>query len=105
MISILDFRYANTAKRVSLHFRDQPMTPRESTVYWSEYVIRHRGAFHLRSSAMDLNFIQYHNVDILLILLVAIVMVLYLSERLITYMWQRFVWRRTSLVTKSKKDF
>lgn len=47
------------------------MTPIDTAVYWCEYVIRHRGAPQLRSAAMNLNFIEYHNLDVLLIMAVA----------------------------------
>lgn len=52
------------------------MSPRAAIVYWSEYVIRHRGAVHLRSAAMDLNFVQYHNIDVLAILVVSLLLTL-----------------------------
>lgn len=45
--------------------RDQIETPVERAVYWSEYVIRHKGAFHMRSAARELNFYQYHSIDVL----------------------------------------
>uniref|UniRef100_T1GTV6 Uncharacterized protein n=1 Tax=Megaselia scalaris TaxID=36166 RepID=T1GTV6_MEGSC len=48
----------------SRSFRDQPFTPLETAIFWVEYVIRHGGAPHLRNAGMDLNFIQYHNIDV-----------------------------------------
>lgn len=61
-------RYREKVSHVSKAYRDQPMSPLDKAVYWSEYVIRHRGAPHMRSTAMDLNFVQYHNLDVWLIL-------------------------------------
>lgn len=60
---ILRSKYAQNAKIVSEIYRDQPMTPTETMVYWSEYVIRHKGAPHLRSAGLNLNYFQYHNLD------------------------------------------
>lgn len=57
------FRYLQNAKIISERYRDQPMTPTDTMVYWSEYVIRHKGAPHLRSAGLDLNYFQYHNID------------------------------------------
>lgn len=57
------------AKTVSKRYRDQPMTPLDTAVYWTEYVLRHNGAPHLRSASIDLNFWQYHSLDVLAILL------------------------------------
>lgn len=58
-------RYIEASRDVSRRYRDQPLTPIETAVYWTEYVIRHKGARHLRSASMDLNWFEYHNVDVL----------------------------------------
>ncbi|KAG8233491.1 UDP-glycosyltransferase [Ladona fulva] len=85
--------YKNNAKRLSEVFRDQPQTPTERGAYWIEYVIRHKGAPHLRSGGKDLNWFQYHLLDVyafLLLLLVALftlfLTVFYFSILLITYL-------------------
>lgn len=83
--------YSNAARRVSSQFHDQPMTPREVTVYWSEYVIRHKGAHHLRSAAMDLNWIEYNNIDVLIILLFAILLFITLVCIMLRWFWQRYI--------------
>lgn len=67
-LALNDGSFAQTAKQVSQHYRDQPMTPLETAVYWTEYVLRYRGAPHLRSASMDLNFWQYHCLDVFAIL-------------------------------------
>uniref|UniRef100_T1GPS3 UDP-glucuronosyltransferase n=1 Tax=Megaselia scalaris TaxID=36166 RepID=T1GPS3_MEGSC len=56
-------KYTKQIKAMSKRYRDQPLTPLETAVYWVEYVARHKGAYHLRNSGMDLSFIQYHNID------------------------------------------
>lgn len=61
------------------------MTPLETAVYWCEYVIRHRGAPQLRSAAMNLNFVQYHNLDVFLI--IAIVSILSAIVWLLVVKW------------------
>lgn len=49
--------------------QDRPMKPLDSAVYWVEYVIRHKGAPHLRTAAMDLNWFQIHLIDVNIFLL------------------------------------
>jgi len=44
------------SKIVSDRFRDRPMSPAESVVYWTEYVIRHKGAPHLKSHSLNLTW-------------------------------------------------
>ncbi|KAM8701367.1 hypothetical protein ACLKA7_000062, partial [Drosophila subpalustris] len=41
-------RYALKAKELSSRFRDQPTSPLERAVWWTEYVLRHKGAPHMR---------------------------------------------------------
>jgi glucuronosyltransferase len=45
---------------------DQPQRPLERAVFWTEYVLRHKGASHLRSAAADLNWVQLNLCDVYL---------------------------------------
>ncbi|GLH09941.1 UDP-glucuronosyltransferase [Gryllus bimaculatus] len=60
-----DSSYRENMKKLSAKFRDEQQTPLERAVFWSEYVLRHKGAPHLQSAAKDLNFIQYFLLDVL----------------------------------------
>ena len=40
----------------------------EQAVYWTEYVIRHKGAPHLRSAVLDLAWYQYFLLDVIAVL-------------------------------------
>ncbi|KAH8292134.1 hypothetical protein KR054_006001, partial [Drosophila jambulina] len=60
--------YAEVVRGMSFRYRDQQHTPLENAVYWVEHVTRHQGAAYLKSAAQRLNWWQYHNVDVLLIL-------------------------------------
>lgn len=42
------------------------MSPLETGVYWTEYVLRHKGAPHLSSPARHLTWYQYYMYDVLL---------------------------------------
>ena len=69
--------YAENAKRMSKVFRDQLDNPLERAVFWTEYVIRHGGAAHLRSAARDLGFLAYHSIDVMATLATGLLMALY----------------------------
>jgi len=58
-------RYRVAAKEISRRYRDTPQTPGETLNFWCEYVIRHKGAPFLKSAAQELNFLQYHMLDVL----------------------------------------
>jgi len=45
-------------------------------VYWTEYVIRHKGAPHLRSAVLDLDWYQYFLLDVIAVLTLATVFIL-----------------------------
>ncbi|KAK7868265.1 hypothetical protein R5R35_000662 [Gryllus longicercus] len=59
-----DPSYRESAKRLSEQFRDRPQEPLETAVWWTEYVMRHRGAPHLRSAAVGLSWVQLWLLDV-----------------------------------------
>lgn len=58
---------------MSAIFQDRPMSALNTAVYWVEYVIRHRGAHHLRSAAVDLQWYQYYLLDVIAFIMSVIV--------------------------------
>ncbi|KAF6213836.1 hypothetical protein GE061_011558 [Apolygus lucorum] len=60
--------FKDNAKRVSAAFLDRPMSAMDTAVYWTEYVIRHKGAPHLRSPARWMTWYEYYNLDVIAIL-------------------------------------
>ncbi|XP_050523189.1 UDP-glycosyltransferase UGT5-like isoform X1 [Daktulosphaira vitifoliae] len=65
--------YKNKANKLSEIFRDRPMSPLESAVYWTEYVIKHKGAPHLRTAAVGMPWFQYYLIDVFLVIIIIIV--------------------------------
>lgn len=57
-------KYEKNAKRFSRIFKDRPMSPQQSVVFWTEHVIRHDGAHHLKNTGLDLNFFEFNLIDI-----------------------------------------
>ena len=50
-------------------FKDRPATAMNTAIYWIEYVIRHRGAKHMKYPGADLNFFQYYSLDVIAFLI------------------------------------
>ncbi|XP_046883872.1 UDP-glucuronosyltransferase 1A1-like isoform X1 [Hypomesus transpacificus] len=72
-------RYKDNMMKLSAMHKDRPIDPLDLSVYWTEFVMRHKGAAHLRVAAHDLNWFQYHSLDVigcLLLVLLAVVMVI-----------------------------
>lgn len=57
--------------------KDQPQDGLEKAIWWIEYVIRHKGAKHLRSTAVDLPWWQYLMLDVLGFILVIILTIIF----------------------------
>jgi glucuronosyltransferase len=62
-------------KQLSRAFRDRPQSALETAVFWTEYVIKHRGAPHLQSAAVDLSWYQYLLLDIIMVLTVTAILI------------------------------
>ncbi|XP_046972412.1 UDP-glucosyltransferase 2-like [Vanessa cardui] len=56
--------------------RDQPLSPLERAVWWTEHVLRHKGAAHLRSPAAEMDWTEYYAIDLILLLLGSFVIIL-----------------------------
>jgi len=67
---LLRFRYKQNALAVSRMFHDRPMSPLNTAIFWTEYVLRHGGAPHMRSAALDLAWYQYLLIDVTAFVLV-----------------------------------
>ncbi|EDW76287.2 uncharacterized protein Dwil_GK14743 [Drosophila willistoni] len=61
-------KYAQAVGTFSSLYRDRPLSARQNVLYWSEYVIRHRGAPHLQSPVVHMGVIAANNLDIYLLL-------------------------------------
>lgn len=59
---------------LSRRFKDRQNTPKEEVIYWTDYVIKHKGAQHLKTAALKLSWYQYLLIDIIItVVLIALV--------------------------------
>jgi len=77
------YSYAKNAKIASIRFKDRPMTPQQSVVYWTEYVIRHKSAPHIKSYALNLMWYQYLLLDVMVVALTFIFLVTFLVYKVL----------------------
>ncbi|XP_065219028.1 UDP-glycosyltransferase UGT5-like isoform X31 [Planococcus citri] len=83
-----DPKYKENAKLLSDRYRDRPMSPLDTAVYWTEYVIRHKGAPHLRTAAADMPWYQYLLLDV-----IAFIVAVLVAGLLIIYYTTKFILR------------
>jgi len=81
--------YKENVMKLSSIFRDQPDKALDRAVFWVEYVLRHQGAVHLRSAARDLNFFQYHSLDVLGLIFGVLGLVLYIIFATIRFIFRK----------------
>ncbi|KAJ8980277.1 hypothetical protein NQ317_005135 [Molorchus minor] len=60
-------KYRENAKLRSRILHDQPTKQMDDAVFWIEYVIRYKGAPHLKSAGLHLRWYQRYLVDVLLL--------------------------------------
>ncbi|XP_043268667.1 UDP-glycosyltransferase UGT5-like [Venturia canescens] len=68
--------YKKNVMEISTRFRDRPMSPMDTAVWWVEYIARY-GNKALRSPALDLAWWQIDLLDVYLFLLVTALIMLY----------------------------
>ncbi|EDV93631.1 UDP-glycosyltransferase UGT5 [Drosophila grimshawi] len=69
-------QFTARAQQISARYHDKPMGPQETAIWWTEYVLRHKGAPHMRVAAQDLSFIAYHSLDVIGLLLAVATLIL-----------------------------
>ncbi|KAM9630886.1 UDP-glucuronosyltransferase 1A1-like isoform 5-T5 [Morphnus guianensis] len=101
---INDKKYKENIKRLSDLHLDRPIHPLDLAVHWVEFVMRHKGAPHLRPAAHDLNWIQYHSLDVIAFLLAVVLLSLFISFKCCLFCCRRCCCKkgRTRKPTKSK---
>ncbi|XP_039982665.1 UDP-glucuronosyltransferase 2C1-like [Xiphias gladius] len=70
--------YRMNMQRLSRLHRDQPMKPLDHALFWIEFVMRHKGAAHLRTESYRLPWYSYHSVDVVLCFLATIAVITFL---------------------------
>lgn len=55
--------YGQKAKEISNKYHDQPIKPLDLAIFWTEYVLRHKGAYHLQSPAQKMDYFKKHGID------------------------------------------
>ncbi|KAM7415575.1 hypothetical protein PAMA_017880 [Pampus argenteus] len=91
--------YREKMKALSNLQRDQPMKPLDRAIFWIEFVMRHRGASHLRTDSYKMSKIQYYSIDVMAFLLAVILLVVTVFIAAVKYLCLRVFCR-----SKVKKE-
>ncbi|XP_059332199.1 UDP-glucuronosyltransferase 1A1-like isoform X6 [Ammospiza nelsoni] len=96
--------YKENIQRLSDLHLDRPIHPLDLAVHWVEFVMRHKGAPHLRPAAHDLNWVQYHSLDVIAFLAAVTLLFLFISFKCCLCCCRRCCGKkgRTGKATKAK---
>ncbi|XP_044082136.1 UDP-glucuronosyltransferase 2B31-like isoform X3 [Neovison vison] len=82
--------YKENAMRLSRIHHDQPIKPLDRAVFWIEFVMRHKGAKHLRPASHDLTWFQYHSLDVIGFLLACVAAAIFVTTRCCLFCYRKF---------------
>nr|XP_034991736.1 UDP-glucuronosyltransferase 2A1-like isoform X2 [Zootoca vivipara] len=77
--------YKENAMRLSRIHHDQPIKPLDRAVFWIEFVMRHKGAKHLRAAAHHLTWYQYHSLDVIAFLISCMAVFIFIAVKCCSY--------------------
>ncbi|XP_050966965.1 UDP-glucuronosyltransferase 2C1-like [Labeo rohita] len=98
---INDPSYKENAMRLSRIHHDRPVKPLDESVFWIEFVMRNKGAKHLRVESHNLTWYQYHCLDVFAFLITILTVVLYVFFKMCKFFIMRCCFRSKR---KSKKE-
>ncbi|XP_033027335.1 UDP-glucuronosyltransferase 1-1-like isoform X2 [Lacerta agilis] len=99
---IYDKKYKENIQRLSALHLDRPIEPLDLAVHWVEFVMKHKGAPHLRPAAHDLNWIQYHSIDVIAFLLAVVLLALFISLKCCLFCCRKCFCKSGRMSKKSK---
>lgn len=91
--------YNERAKETANLFNDNLVHPMEEAIFWIEYVMRSKGAKHLKSYAVNMSWFSYLLLDVLA-LPVAIIIFAYVSMKSV---WQLFCTEKKTKVNRKDR--
>jgi glucuronosyltransferase len=83
---LLKPEYAQNIKYLREIIYDEPMSSRERAVWWTEYIIRHKGAKHLEYEGRNVPFYQRYWLDFM-----GIVLMIFFTFMYVTYKFYKFI--------------
>ncbi|KAF5304917.1 hypothetical protein FQR65_LT00801 [Abscondita terminalis] len=97
-------KYRNNIQKRSRVFRDQPIKPIDTAVFWVEYVLRHDGAHHLKTSAFKLHWLQQYSVDVISTIVIILFGFMYVVRKICQNICKCLCKKSVRTVEKNKLD-
>ncbi|XP_035454997.2 UDP-glucosyltransferase 2 [Spodoptera frugiperda] len=97
-----DDSYRRNIEKLRSVMQDEPMAPLERAVWWTEHVLRHGGARHLRGPAANMSWAEYLELELVLTLLLALIITTATIILLAKYIYDK-VLRKYVAIIKIKR--
>lgn len=88
MTVLYNSSYRENMQRLSRLHKDQPMKPLDKAVFWIEYVIRHKGAHHLKTQSYKMSWFVYHSIDVIAALLLVVLLIIFICISFVRLLWR-----------------
>uniref|UniRef100_A0A1Y1M4S3 UDP-glucuronosyltransferase n=1 Tax=Photinus pyralis TaxID=7054 RepID=A0A1Y1M4S3_PHOPY len=92
-------RYRNRIEELADLAEDQPTTGLERAMWWTEYVLRHKGAPHFRSPYLDIPWYQYYLVDVFGTVFLGVSFGIFVTVKIVSVSL-RYIFGKSSKITK-----
>uniref|UniRef100_A0A3B3Z9N9 UDP-glucuronosyltransferase n=1 Tax=Periophthalmus magnuspinnatus TaxID=409849 RepID=A0A3B3Z9N9_9GOBI len=86
--------YRNNMKRLSSLHRDKPMHPLDTALFWIEFVMRHKGAAHLRTESYKMPWYSYYSVDVVSFLIAVVLLSMWIFFAVVRFLCCRIIRKR-----------
>lgn len=102
--NLICYRFKKNAVDLSRRYHDRPLSPQDTVAYWTQYVLEHDGAHHLKSHAVNTKWYQYFLLDLIVLIIMTLGSLLYIAHYLISIMkiWRISLNYRMILIKISK---
>jgi len=97
-------KFNQRAKELSVVFKDRPQKPLETALFWTEYIIKHKGATHLRSPSRDLNLFQYHSLDVIAAVASLLFALLYIIFAILRFIFRKICGTSKKATSAKKRN-
>ncbi len=67
---------------------DQPINSLDKAIFWTEYVIRHKGAKHLEFAGRNVPFYEQYMLDFVAIFIAGIAATVYVGKKIFKRVWR-----------------
>ncbi|CAG9856811.1 unnamed protein product [Phyllotreta striolata] len=88
---INDPKYKENVVKTAELLLDQPMSAVDKAVWWIEYVIRHKGAKHLRIPSIDMPAYQFYCLDIIAVIIILVFISIWIFKKICSFIFQLFL--------------